>query len=60
MTIKRVRLCVSPGTFKLLCQKKKAPEATEKHKRQRAAKAELTAQYEGKDGAVLESHSEKS
>lgn len=57
MTIKRVRLYVSPGIFKLLCQKKKnTPEATEKHKRQRAAKAELTAQYEKKDGVVLESH----
>lgn len=39
------------------CAKKKnTPEATEKHKRQRAAKAELTAQYEKKDGVVLESH----
>lgn len=56
MTIKRVRLYVSPGIFKLLCQKKTTPEATEKHKRQRAAKAELTAQYERKDGVVLESH----
>lgn len=37
-------------------KKKNTPEATEKHKRQRAAKAELTAQYEKKDGVVLESH----